>query len=131
MAEGWNSMSFEVPSGPNHSTILCMYRQPEVSTSKPFCVQCCIHRNLIITLIPLDLNQVLNFMQWPCGAINSIRVSVCRQPDRLETELRHGNEGLEDNRTAETSQRELKAKSGHLVLTAAQPSSLLQYSFCF
>lgn len=131
MAEGWNSVSFQVPPDPNHSMILCMYRQPKVSTSKPFCVQSCIYRNLIITLIPLDLNQVLNFMHWPCGAIKSIRLSVCRQPGRLEAELRHGNEGLEDDRTAETSRREPKAKLGHLGLTAAQPSSLLQHSFCF
>lgn len=94
-------------------------------------MQCCTYGNLIIALIPPDLNQVLNFMHWPCGTINSIRLSVCKQPDRLGAELRHGNEGLKDDRTAETSQREPKSKSGHLGLTAAQPSSLLQYSFCF
>lgn len=94
-------------------------------------MQCCIFRNLIIALNPPDLNQVLNFMHWPCGAINSIRLSVFRQPDRLEAELRHGNEGLEDSRTAETSRREPKARLGHLGLTAAQPSSPLKYSFCF
>lgn len=55
---------------------------------------------------------------------------MCRQIDRLEAELRHGNEGLEDERTAETSQRESKAKlgqkPGHLGLNAAVQLSLLR-----
>lgn len=127
---GLEQCDFKGPSDPNHSLILCM---PKVPTSKPFCGQCCIYRTLIIPSSPNSARdyQVLNFMHWPCGAINSTRLSVCRQPGRLEAELRHGNEGLEDDRTAETSRREPKAKLGHLGLAAAQPSSLLQHSFCF
>ena len=49
-------------------------------------------------LILPDLYWALNFMHWPRGTINSIRLSACRQSDRLEAELNHGNEGLEDER---------------------------------
>lgn len=87
------------------------------------------------TLTLPGLNWVLNFMHWPRGTINRVRLSACRQFDRLEAELSHGNEGLEDERTAETSRKESKAKlghkPGHLGLVSAHASTVLRYRFCF
>lgn len=105
-----------------------MYQQPKVSTTEPLCVWCCAYGNLLVQpLILPDLNWFLNFMHWPRGTIKSIRLSTCRQFDRLEAELSHGSEGPEDERTAEASRRESKAKlgqePGHLGLVPAPTSA--------
>jgi len=86
-------------------------------------------------LILPDLNWVFNHMRWPHGTANGIMLSMCRQFGRLEAESSHGNEGLEDETTAEASRRQSKAKlgqkPGHLGLASAHASTQLPYSFCF